>query len=288
MMTDSSILSVDDLRVSFPSPRDTIEVIRGISFSVGRERLGIVGESGSGKTITARALLRILPAGARLTAKSMRFQDLDLLNADGRTMRGIRGRRISMIMQDPKFSLNPVKSVGTQIAEMYRVHAGESRTRARARALEMLAAVRIRDPERVYGLFPHEVSGGMGQRIMIAIMIATDPELLIADEPTSALDVTIQLQVLGLIDRLVEERNMGLIFISHDLTLVSTFCDRVLVMLGGRIMEDIAAANLRNASHPYTRHLLAASPVLGDQRPRLPVIRQDPDWFGARNSRERA
>ena len=288
MMTAQPILSVDDLRVSFPSPRNTVEAIRGISFSVGRERLGIVGESGSGKTITARALLRILPVGARLTAKAMRFHDLDLLNADEQIMRSVRGRRISMIMQDPKFSLNPVKRVGTQIAEMYRVHARESRSHARARALDLLAAVRIRDPERVYDLFPHEVSGGMGQRIMIAIMIANDPELLIADEPTSALDVTIQLQVLGLIDKLVEERNMGLIFISHDLTLVSTFCDRVLVMLGGRIMEEIEAANLRNARHPYTRHLLVASPVLGDRRPRLPVIPHDSDWFGTRNTQEHA
>ena len=277
--TDPPLVTVEDLRVRFRSRGRIVEAVRGISFTIGRERLGIVGESGSGKSITARSLLKILPGNAQVSAQELRFRDIDLLRADEKTMQGIRSRRISMIMQDPKFSLNPVLSVGHQIAEVYRLQQGDNRADARARAIEMLASVKIRNPGRVFDLYPHEVSGGMGQRIMIAMMIASRPELLIADEPTSALDVTIQLEVLALIDRLVEEMDMGLVFISHDLNLVATFCDRVLVMLRGRVMEEIAAKDLAKAVHPYTRHLLAAAPVLGDQRPELPIIRHDPDWF---------
>ena len=163
-------------------------------------------------------------------------------------------------MQDPKYSLNPVMTVGRQIREAYRAHARVSRAQAERRALDMLAAVRIRDPERVYHCYPHEVSGGMGQRVMIAMMLVGDPDILIADEPTSALDVTVQMQVLAILDDLVSERGLGLIFISHDLNLVASFCDRVLIMYAGQVVETCAAGELHRARHPYTRGLLAALP----------------------------
>jgi peptide/nickel transport system ATP-binding protein len=274
-----TLLTVEDLRVRFPSPHGVTEAVRGVSFSVAREKLGIVGESGSGKSVTGRSILRLVPHPGIVTAKRLAFRDTDILTAKDRTLREIRGRRISMVMQDPKFSLNPVMTVGRQIAEAYLVHADASAAAARQRVLELLAAVRIRDPERVYDLYPHEVSGGMGQRIMIAMMLVPDPDLLIADEPTSALDVTVQMQVLAIIDDLVTRRGMGLIFISHDLNLVASFCDRILVMYGGQVVETCRAAELHQAQHPYTRGLLAALPRI-DQRPaELPILRRDPAWL---------
>jgi peptide/nickel transport system ATP-binding protein len=200
------------------------------------------------------------------------------MGLSARERRAFRGERIAMILQDPKYSLNPVMTIGRQITETLRAHSDVTRAVARERALEMLAAVQIRDPERIFGLYPHEVSGGMGQRAMIAMMLIADPELLIADEPTSALDVTVQLQVLGILDRLVSERGMGLIFISHDLRLVSSFCDRVLVMYRGRIVEEIAANRLGEATHPYTRGLINCLPKIGDDRHPLPVLDRRPEW----------
>lgn len=279
-MTDgNAIITVDDLRISFTSQTGSADVVTDVSFSVGRERLGIVGESGSGKSLTARAVLRILPAAANMSANAMKYKDCDLLNASEKTMQRIRGKEISMIMQDPRFSLNPVHTVGSQIEESYRVHTGCSRAAARSKALEMLHAVSIKDPERVSRLYPHEVSGGMGQRIMIAMMLAPNPGLLIADEPTSALDVTVRLEVLSIIDNLLEQRDMGFILISHDLNLVRTFCDRVLIMYAGRVVEQMPAADLQQAKHPYTRGLLDASPRLGDPREYLPVLTRDPEWL---------
>ena len=193
-------------------------------------------------------------------------------------MRAIRGQRISMIMQDPKFSLNPVMSVGRQIEEAYRLHSGASHRDAKRKTLEMLEAVQIRDPEKVSAMYPNEVSGGMGQRIMIAMMLAPSPDLLIADEPTSALDVTVQMRVLRIMDQLVRDRGMGLIFISHDLNLVATFCDRILIMYAGRIVETCRADKLHEATHPYTRGLLNALPMLDDPRERLEALTRDPAW----------
>ena len=252
------LLEVSDLAVRFGEH----QAVRGISFTMGRERVGIVGESGSGKSLTGRAILRLLPRGARLTATCLAFAGIDLLAAGAEEMRALRGRRLALVLQDPKFSLNPLMPVGPQIAEAYRAHGRLSVREARERMLAMLEAVRIREPRGVHDLYPHEISGGMGQRVMIAMMLAGDPDLLIADEPTSALDVTVQGQVLAVLDEQVSRRNMGLILISHDLDLVARFCDRVLVMERGVIVEGLAAAALDEAQHPYTRRLLAVRPRL--------------------------
>jgi len=277
-MSDAK-LQVNNLRIQFTNDGRTTDAVRNVSFSLGREKLAIVGESGSGKSTVGRSLLRLHPASARISADTLRFGDLNLLNADEKTLRSIRGRRISMIMQDPKYSLNPVMTVGAQITEAYLAHHRVSQREAREQTLEMLEKVHIRDPERVYSLYPHEVSGGMGQRIMIAMMLIPDPEIIIADEPTSALDVSVQQQVLSVLDELVTQRNLGLIFISHDLNLVRNFCDRVLVMYAGRVVESIRAADLDQAQHPYTRGLLAALPSLTQRRERLPVLQRDPSWL---------
>ena len=272
------LLVADDLRITFESPRGPIEAVRGVSFTLGREKLGIVGESGSGKSQTGRALLGLIAGNGRVSAKRLDFDGIDLLRADERTMRTIRGGRISMVMQDPKFSLNPVITVGKQIVEAFRVHANASRREARERALEMLEAVRIRNPRHVFDAYPHEVSGGMGQRVMIAMMMIPEPDLIIADEPTSALDVTVQLQVLAVLDDMVSRLGTSLIFISHDLSLVASFCDRVLVMYAGRVMETMAASELHAARHPYTRGLLNCLPRVDGDGADLPVLERDPQW----------
>jgi len=272
------LLTVKDLRIAFPSRQGPVEVVRGVSFSLGRERLGIVGESGSGKSQTGRALLGLTPPPGRATAEVLNFDGTDLRHASPATWRKLRGARMSMVMQDPKFSLNPVMTIGTQLLEALKFNGRESRAEAKARALAMLEAVQIRDSERVFRAYPHELSGGMGQRAMIAMMLVTEPDLLIADEPTSALDVTVQIEVLRILDRLVTERGMGLIFISHDLRLVSSFCDRVLVMYAGQVVEELAARDLAQAQHPYTRGLMNCLPkIAGGQRP-LPTLERDAAW----------
>ncbi|MCB2134693.1 MAG: ABC transporter ATP-binding protein, partial [Rhodobacteraceae bacterium] len=256
------LLTVEDLRVTFPTRQGPSEVVRGVTFTLGRERLGIVGESGSGKSQTGRAILGLTPPPGKATAKTLSFDGIDLRKASAATWRSLRGARMSMVMQDPKFSLNPVMTIGKQLMEALKFNAEESRAEARARAIAMLEAVQIRDPERVFRAYPHELSGGMGQRAMIAMMLVTEPDLLIADEPTSALDVTVQVEVLRILDRLVQDRGMGLIFISHDLRLVSSFCDRVLVMYAGRVVEELSSANLAEARHPYTRGLMNCLPKI--------------------------
>ena len=266
------LLDVRNLRVSFPTPKGRVEVVRGVSFTLGRERLGIVGESGSGKSMTGRAILRLIRAPGVVNADKLEFEGKPLLTASEREMRAIRGARISMVMQDPKYSLNPVMTVGAQIAEALIMHRHLSARELRQRVQAMLEAVRIDDPERVAKLYPHEVSGGMGQRVMIAMMLAPEPALLIADEPTSALDVSVQAQVLDIIDDLVRNKGMGLILISHDLNLVSAYCDRILVMNRGEVVEECAAGKLQQATHPYTRGLLAAIPRIDETRDELPVL----------------
>ena len=277
---NETLLNVKNLSVSFPSPKGEVAAVRNVSLAMGKEKIGIVGESGSGKSVTGRAILRLLPPYARIQADQIVYQGQDLQRCTEKEMRQIRGMGISMVMQDPKYSLNPVRTVGTQISEAYTIHHQVSKEEAKIQTLKMLEAVRIRNPEQVYRLYPHEVSGGMGQRIMIAMMLIPKPGLMIADEPTSALDVTVQLQVLAILDDLVSERGMGLIFISHDLELVSSFCDRIIIMYGGRIMEMIEAAELQNSRHPYTRGLLNCLPKIDGDRAQLPILERDEAWLG--------
>jgi len=278
-MAETPLLDVQNLRVTFPTRQGEFEAVRGISFTLGRERVGIVGESGSGKSMTGRAILRLIRPPGRIEADRMTLEGRDLLGMSEKQMQKVRGQKISMVMQDPKFSLNPVMRVGEQIIEIYRFHTGAGKKAAYAKAIEMLEAVSIRDPARVMRAYPHEMSGGMGQRIMIAMMLVTEPQILIADEPTSALDVSVQTQVLSIIDRLVRERGMGLIFISHDLNLVASFCDRVLIMYAGRIVETCDADKLHAARHPYTRGLLGSLPRLDSPAQRLAVLDRDPAWM---------
>lgn len=278
MTAEKPLIDIENLRVSFHTRSGTVEAVRGVSFTLGRERLGIVGESGSGKSVTGRAMLRLVRPPGTVEADRMTVAGEDILTAPDSRVRSLRGRRISMIMQDPKFSLNPVMTVGRQLIEARRAHDAVSRAEARAHAVAMLQEVAIRDPERVLKLYPHEVSGGMGQRIMIAMMLLADPQILIADEPTSALDVSVSLQVLDILDRLVRERGMGLIFISHDLNLVARFCDRVIIMYAGRIVETCPARDLNKARHPYTVGLLNSVPDLERPRARLDVLERDAAW----------
>jgi peptide/nickel transport system ATP-binding protein len=278
MSAAAPLLEVEGLNVTFEGGRAPMRAVRDVSFTLGRERLGIVGESGSGKSTTGRALLGLLPASAKVEARRMSFEGTELTRLSAGEWRQLRGRRMSMILQDPKFSLNPVIKVGEQIMETLRLHEKVSGAEAKRKAIAMLEAVRIRDPELVFNLHPHQLSGGMGQRVMIAAMLIAEPDLLIADEPTSALDVTVQNQVLRILDDLVQARGMGLIFISHNLTAIASFCDRVLVMYGGRILEELKARDLHRASHPYTRALIASAPDLDRPRAELAVVVRDPSW----------
>ncbi len=274
-MAGKPLLDVQKLNIRFNTPTGVNHVVRDVSFTLGREKLAIVGESGSGKSQTARAILGLTPG--MVSAQKLEFDGENLLGLSLSGWRKIRGRRITMVMQDPKYSLNPVMRVGDQLMEA--AARKIPKAQLKTRALEMLEAVKIRDPERVFRAWPHELSGGMGQRAMIAMMLVTEPELLIADEPTSALDVTVRLQVLAILDDLVRTRDMGLIFISHDLNLVSTFCDRVLVMYAGQVLEELDAKNLSQAKHPYTQGLLACTPNLEHPVDVLPTLKRDPSWL---------
>jgi peptide/nickel transport system ATP-binding protein len=273
------LVEIDNLTIAFPTATGLSQAIRGVSLRIGAQKLGIVGESGSGKSLTARAILRLLPDNAQVTADRLTFDGIDVLRATERRMRAIRGRRAGLILQDPKYALNPVMTAGDQIAEAWRAHKKGTRRQAAEKAVDLLAQVQIRDPARVARAYPHELSGGMGQRVMIAMMLAPDPEMLIADEPTSALDATVQAEILRLLEDLVARRGMALVLISHDLPLVSHFCDDVAVMYAGRIVERVRAADLTRATHPYTRGLLDCLPALSHPKPRLPVLTRDPAWL---------
>jgi len=273
------MVDIENLCISFPSPQGMSMAVRGVSMTLGAEKLGIVGESGSGKSLTARALLRLLPKAAVVTADRLQFDGIDILSASEKKMRSIRGKRAGLILQDPKYSLNPIMTAGAQVAEAWRQQKKGSKREARAAAIDLLAQTQIRDPARVADAYPHELSGGMGQRVMIAMMLAPDPELLIADEPTSALDASVQAEILRLMEDLVSRRGMGLILISHDLPLVSHFCDRVAVMYAGRVVEELAAGELVRARHGYIRGLLDCLPTLSHPKTRLPVMARDPAWL---------
>ena len=256
------MLTIENLRVSYDTPRGEVTGLAGVSFECEQEKLGIVGESGSGKSSIGRAIMGLLPANARLSANKMSFKESNLLTCSEPMYRALRGRRIAMIFQDPLLALNPVMKIGTQIAESYRVHQGFGRSASRRRGLSMLRSVHIEDPERMWNAYPNELSGGMAQRAMIAMMLASEPDLLIADEPTSALDVVSRQAVLEIIDELVCSQGMGLLFISHDLSLVGNFCDRVMVVKGGELVETVAANTLNRSVDSYVRALLAARPRL--------------------------
>jgi peptide/nickel transport system ATP-binding protein len=273
------LVEIDNLRIGFKTRTGFALAVKGVSLRLSAEKLGIVGESGSGKSLTARALMKLLPRQTRIEADKLSFDGIDIVSASEKQMRTIRGKRAGFILQDPKYSLNPVKTIGTQVAESWRTHKGGSRREAAEAAANLLEQVRIRNPKAVAASYPHEVSGGMGQRVMIAMMLAPDPELLIADEPTSALDATVQAEILRLIEELVSERSMGLMLISHDLPLVSHFCDRVAVMYSGRVVEELKASELLSAAHPYTRGLLNCIPSLTHPKERLPILERDPEWL---------
>ncbi len=276
-MTDT-VLQVDGLHVAYRGSDGVVPVVQGVSFTLGREKLAVVGESGSGKTTVGRALLRLLPRHAQVNARTLRFDGVDLLAASDTQMSRLRGSRLSMVMQDPKYSLNPVMSVGEQIGEAVLRSTTLGRAACRERVEQLLARVQIREPARVAGQYPHQLSGGMGQRVMLAMMLAQNPQVLIADEPTSALDVSVRREVLNLLDELVAEQGLSLLFITHDLHLVSRFCDRVLVMYAGRVVESLAAGELTQAQHPYTQALLSAVPSLKHRRATLPMLQRDPAW----------
>jgi len=276
---DRPLLRVENLSVGYVTPTGRVDALRKVSFELGREKLGVVGESGSGKSTLGRAILRLLPKSAQIGANRLEFMGQDLLRLSEAGMRQVRGRQITMILQDPKFSLNPVMRAGDQILEALAIHGRIGRREGRRRVIEILKAVRIRDPERVYNAYVHELSGGMGQRVMTAMMVVTNPMLLIADEPTSALDVTVRMQVLAIIDDLVTRRGMGLIFISHDLNLVGSFCDRILIMYGGRIVESCRASELHNVIHPYSRGLLESLPSIEHPKKVLATLKRDPAWL---------
>ena len=277
MTEQQALLQVENLCIAYGAT----PVVHGVSFALGREKLAVVGESGSGKTTVGRALLRLLPRQARITADRLDFDGRPLLQAGEADMEALRGRQLSMIMQDPKYSLNPVMSIGRQIAEAVQRGSKQSRAECDERVEQLLARVHIRDPKRVAGQYPHELSGGMGQRVMIAMMLAQKPRLLIADEPTSALDVSVRQEVLNLLDELVAEQGLSLLFISHDLNLVGRFCDRVLVMYAGRVVESLKASELHQAQHPSTPGLMASLPSLRHRRAVLPVLQRDAAWSAA-------
>jgi peptide/nickel transport system ATP-binding protein len=264
MPAPNPILQIRNLSVRFG--RGTVKAVNGVSFDLGAERLGVVGESGSGKSTVGRALMRLLPPVAKVEADQLDFEGSPLLTRSERVMRGLRGNQLALIMQDPRYSLNPVLPVGKQVAEAAMLHLKVSKKQAYERAAEMLGHVRIADVQRTMALYPHQISGGMGQRVMIAMMLLAKPRLVIADEPTSALDVSVRGDVLRLLDDLVRENDSGLLLISHDIRMVAAFCERILVMYKGQVVETLT--KLEDAQHPYTRGLIKAMPD-----PRNPVRR---------------
>jgi peptide/nickel transport system ATP-binding protein len=274
------LLEIDNLRIAFATAQGTTEAVRGVSLRMGRERLAVVGESGSGKSITFRSLLGLLPVSATVQADCMRLNGQSLQGLNAQELRQLRGRRIGMVVQDPRQGLDPLMTIGKQLSEMLRLHGKIPRQGAHQRVRELLAEVHIRDPDRVIDLYPHQVSGGMAQRAMLAMMLSAEPDLLIADEATSALDAVVRHHMLDLIDEQVRLRGMGLILISHDLDLVAGYADRVMVMYAGRVMEELPAQGMSAAAtHPYTRGLMACRPSLGHLGATLPTLQRDPSWL---------
>jgi oligopeptide/dipeptide ABC transporter ATP-binding protein len=258
------LLQIDDLRISFPTAGGPAAAVDGVELALeAGETLGLVGESGCGKTLTALAVLRLVPPSGVIAGR-IQFDGRDLLALPEAEMRAVRGGRIGMVFQEPMTALNPVLTVGAQIAEVVELHSDSSRREAAARAVEMLRLVEIAEPDQRAAAYPHQLSGGMRQRVMLAMALAARPRLLIADEPTTALDVTIQAQILDLLARLRRELAMAVLLVTHDLGVVAERADRIAVMYAGRIVETgDAGAVLRQPRHPYTRGLLASIPRLG-------------------------
>ncbi|MEJ7772343.1 MAG: ABC transporter ATP-binding protein [Geodermatophilaceae bacterium] len=261
-VADVPLLSVRDLRTWFPTPAGTVKAVDGVSFEIDRgEVLGVVGESGSGKSVMAMSLIGLAPEPGRIESGAVLWKGTDLVGAPQRDVRAIRGQEISVVFQDPMSSLNPVHTVGRQIAEAVRLHANVSRKEARERAIDAMATVGIPLARQRAGSYPHEFSGGMRQRVMIAMALVNEPDLLIADEPTTALDVTIQAQVVSVLDEIRERTGTAILLITHDLGLVAGVADRLLVMYAGRVVERGSTGQVfRRSRHPYTRALLASLP----------------------------
>lgn len=265
------LLQVDRLRITLPA-QPPVALVKSLSFCLGQERVALVGESGSGKSLTARALMGLLPAPLTMDAASLRFRGEDLTRLRQRDWNRLRGNGIAIVLQDPKYALNPGQTIGTQVMEPLVLHQRLGRRERQEKMLEMLAAVGLPDPRKLGDRYPHQLSGGMGQRVMLAIALINDPRLLIADEPTSALDSAMRDQVLSLIEKLVAERNMGLLLISHDLQQVAQHCERVMVMYRGELLDQLPAGELANATHPYTRTLWSCRPSKATRGQPLPVL----------------
>lgn len=267
-MQNNPLLLADGLSIR----SDDALLVESMNFSIDRQRVALVGESGSGKSLTARALMGLLSPALRLQANRLQVAGQDALAMSERAWSQLRGNRVAMVMQDPKYALNPTRTIGWQVEEPLILHRKLSRAERREKVCEMLDAVGLPDPRQLMKRYPHQLSGGMGQRVMLAIALITDPDFLIADEPTSALDHAMRDQVLALIRGLVEARNMGLLLISHDLQQVSEHCERVMVMYKGRLLDTLPAAELPRATHPYTRTLWACRPSKATHGQPLPVL----------------
>ncbi|AET62007.1 peptide ABC transporter ATP-binding protein [Paenibacillus terrae HPL-003] len=271
----AQLLEVTNLRTEFKTAAGTIRAVDGVDLSVGKgETLGIVGESGCGKSITSLSIMQLLPKGlGKVAAGEVRFNGENILDYSERKMRSIRGNEMAMIFQEPMTSLNPVFKIGKQIAESARYHHGVSKHKAKAMAVEMLTKVGIPRPEKVAVSYPHELSGGMRQRVMIAMAMVCNPKLLIADEPTTALDVTIQAQILDLMRDLQKSEGTSILMITHDLGVVAEMCDRVVIMYAGQVVEETDVKTLfKEPRHPYTQSLLASLPQLNSDQERLASI----------------
>ncbi|MNW43704.1 Oligopeptide transport ATP-binding protein OppD [compost metagenome] len=271
----AQLLEVTNLRTEFKTAAGTIRAVDGVDLSVGKgETLGIVGESGCGKSITSLSIMQLLPKGlGKVAAGEVRFNGENMLDFSERKMRSIRGNEMAMIFQEPMTSLNPVFKIGKQIAESARYHHGVSKHKAKDMAVEMLTKVGIPRPEKVAASYPHELSGGMRQRVMIAMAMVCNPKLLIADEPTTALDVTIQAQILDLMRELQKSEGTSILMITHDLGVVAEMCDRVVIMYAGQVVEETDVKTLfKDPKHPYTQSLLASLPQLNSDQERLASI----------------
>lgn len=273
-----AMLEVRDLHTSFFTPAGEVKAVNGVSFNLDEGRvLGIVGESGSGKSVTAYSILQILTHPGRIVSGSIKFRGQELVGSGEHVMRKIRGNKISIIFQDPMTSLNPVYTIGNQLMEAIRLHTGRTKEQARARAVEMLQLVGINEPEKRIKQYPFELSGGMRQRVMIAMALACEPDILIADEPTTALDVTIQAQILELMQDLQKKLGMAVILVTHDLGVIADMCDNIIVMYGGRICERGTAREIfYNPKHEYTKGLLRSIPNVNNMKKKLVPIAGTP------------